>query len=82
LNGLTEALSPVAHQLEGMAIGALTGVLGEMAMRAAPEGFKPQLKELIEKTTASLGGTPVNCSGLFDDSEASSTKHPTEHQHV
>jgi len=84
MKGLTEALGPVAHQLEGMAIGALTGVLGEMAMRAAPEGFKPQLKELIEKTTASLGGTPMNCSGLFDTSESSSVKHQhsAERQHV
>jgi len=81
LNGVTKALQPVIHEVEGMAIGALTGVLGEMALRAAPEGFKPQLKELIEKTTASLGGKPMDCSGLFQESESGSTKHSYEHQH-
>jgi len=81
LSGLTEALKPVAHQLEGMAIGALTGVIGEMAMRAVPEGFKPQLKELIEKTTTSLGGQPMDCTDLFNSSESCSEKRP-EHQHA
>ena len=81
MGGLAEALKPVAHQLEGMAIGALTGVIGEMAMRAVPEGFKPQLKELIEKTTASLGGTPMDVSSFFGESESSSTRHPADHQH-
>jgi ElaB/YqjD/DUF883 family membrane-anchored ribosome-binding protein len=80
LGGLAEALKPVAHQLEGMAIGALTGVIGEMAMRAVPEGFKPQLKELIEKTTTSLGGESMDCSSLFNSSESGSEKRP-EHQH-
>jgi len=81
LKGLTEALQPAIKQVEGMAIGALAGVIGEMAMRAAPEGFKPQIKELIQTTTASLGGTPMDCSGLFNGSESSSTEHQSSERH-
>jgi len=62
LSGLTEALNPLIHELEGMAIGTLAGMVGHMALEQTPENLKSQVKEFIEKTNSTLGGKPIQWS--------------------
>lgn len=84
VDSLTEAARPAIKQLEGMAIGTLMGVLGELAVGAAPEGFKPQLKDMLEKLNTTLGGERVDCSGLLDSFQSlanpSSSTPSSSHQ--
>jgi len=58
-SGLADALSPVVSQLEGLAISAVTGLLGKMVLSSTPENFQPQIKEFIDQVTTTLGGTPL-----------------------
>lgn len=43
-------------KLKGLAVGATIGVLRDMVTSAAPEQFKPQLKEVMNNITTKLGG--------------------------
>jgi len=56
---LGESLAPVAHQLQGMAVGTLATLVGDMVVKSTPADFRPQLADWIEQLTRSLGGTPV-----------------------
>jgi len=60
MGGLADSFAPVVNQLEGLAISAVTGLLGKMALSSAPEGFKDQLKGWIDQVTTTLGGTPLD----------------------
>lgn len=82
LGSLTENLGPVADQLKGMAIGTLTGVVGEMVLQSTPENFRPQLADWLEQLTKSLGGTPIQGLTEYVNSLSGSTsQQPDSHQH-
>jgi len=51
-----EALGPPLHKLEGLAIGAAAGVVGNMVLNAAPESLRQELEQVINELTTSLGG--------------------------
>jgi len=76
--GVSEHLGPVAKQLESMAVGALTGLVGQMMLRSTPETFRPQLADWIEELTRSLGGTPIQ--GLKEFVNESSRQHQEQTQ--
>jgi len=81
-SGLTEALQPMVKDLEKMAIGTLAGMIGQMAVQAAPDQLKPQLKEFVEKVNNQLGGAPVQWSAGADTSAPGSTARPSQpYQH-
>jgi ElaB/YqjD/DUF883 family membrane-anchored ribosome-binding protein len=62
LSGVTDALAPSLHKLQGMAIGAIAGMVGDMIIQAAPEDYRSQLREMVDEFTTNLGGTPLKGS--------------------
>jgi len=50
---------PLIDKLKGLAIGTMTGVIGEMVMKAVPENIKHEVSQMLDDTTQRLGGTPV-----------------------
>jgi len=84
LGKLGDNLAPVAQQLQGMAIGTLAGLVGDMVIRSTPDQFRPQLADWINQLTHALGGVPVQ--GLVESwtqpngsssATSPSTRHPT-----
>jgi ElaB/YqjD/DUF883 family membrane-anchored ribosome-binding protein len=75
LGQLGETLTPLAKELQGMAIGTVVGLVGDMVLQKAPENFRPQLADWIEQLTKALGGTPIE--GLASKGPSSSGQ---EHQ--
>jgi len=53
-----DAFGPAFSKIEGMAIGAATGVIGKMILNAAPEALRGQLGDVITDLTKGLGGKP------------------------
>jgi len=83
LGGLTESFAPVLSKLEGLAVGTLAGVVGEMAMKAAPEEYKPHVQELLDQVTTALGGTPMHPSDSSQPGETPSQQPgPRQYQNV
>jgi len=72
-SNLADALTPVVSQLEGLAISAVTGLLGRMALSSVPEDFMPQLKEWVDQVTTTLGGTPLDRLAQQDSHRSSGT---------
>jgi ElaB/YqjD/DUF883 family membrane-anchored ribosome-binding protein len=63
-----EALGPAISKLEGLAIGAATGVVGKMLLEAAPEALRGDLEGVINDITRALGGKPIPDLQRPDDS--------------
>jgi ElaB/YqjD/DUF883 family membrane-anchored ribosome-binding protein len=59
LASLAEQLAPAARQLQGMALGAMTGLVGQAVLRSIPDNFRPQVADWIDELTRSLGGKPI-----------------------
>jgi ElaB/YqjD/DUF883 family membrane-anchored ribosome-binding protein len=72
LGGLTEQLAPAFDKLRGLAVGATTGLIGEMIVKAVPEALKDQVNDVVSQFTTSLGGTPVH--GLLEGHEKEKEK--------
>jgi len=75
MSKVAETFGPVIHQVQGLAIGALAGVIGEMVMKSSPEGLRPQIKDMIQQVTTSLGGVPVE--GLLEGTPPAQQQGPT-----
>jgi len=75
LSGLTEAINPLVTELEGLAIGTLTGMLGQMALEHTPENLRSQVKEFIEKVNTTLGGKPVQWTNNSSSPGSYSSQH-------
>jgi ElaB/YqjD/DUF883 family membrane-anchored ribosome-binding protein len=56
---IPDSWMPVIDKLKGLAIGTMSGVVGEMVMKAVPENIKNEVSQLLDDTTQRLGGTPV-----------------------
>ena len=52
------------NHLKGLAIGAMMGVVRDLAARSLPENLKGKVSEEVDKLTRSLGGEPVQGSIL------------------
>jgi len=63
-----EALGPAISKLEGLAIGAATGVVGKMLLEAAPDALRGDLEGVINEITTALGGKPIPDLQRPDDS--------------
>jgi len=50
---------PLIDKLKGLAIGTMSGVIGEMVMKAVPENIKSEVTQLLDDATQRLGGTPL-----------------------
>jgi len=70
-----EALGPAFSKLEGLAIGAATGVVGKMLLEAAPEALRGDLDGVINDITRALGGKPMPDLQRPDDSPSPATGH-------
>jgi len=57
LGSVWDSLSPMADKLKGLALGATTGVLGEVLMNFAPDALKNGLSDLVNHMTQQVGGT-------------------------
>jgi ElaB/YqjD/DUF883 family membrane-anchored ribosome-binding protein len=53
-----DAFGPAISKIEGLAIGAATGVIGKMILNAAPDALRGQLGDVITDLTKGLGGKP------------------------
>lgn len=56
---LFSSFGPEINKLKGLAIGALLGTVREMIVKAVPEQFAGQLKEIIDSVTEKAGGEPI-----------------------
>lgn len=50
---------PEINKVKELALGALLGVIRDMAVQAAPETMAPQVREIIDGFTSKLGGKPI-----------------------
>lgn len=57
---LLEALTPAMVKLGGLAVGATTGVIGELIHDSVPEPMRNQVDEILDGVTVALGGTPIH----------------------
>jgi len=58
--GFLSGFGEVLNQLKGLAIGATTGVFGEVLRSALPESFQGEVSNVLERVTTALGGTPIH----------------------
>jgi ElaB/YqjD/DUF883 family membrane-anchored ribosome-binding protein len=56
---LEKMFGPEVNKVKEMAIGALGGIIRDVAVQAAPEPMARQVRELIDSFTSKLGGKPV-----------------------
>jgi len=75
---LAQAFKPTFDKLEGLAIGAATGVVGDMILNAAPEALRTELKPMLDELTTHLGGKPVQ--GLWEQFLAGHKDQPQDAQ--
>jgi len=47
----------VLNKLKAMALGATTGVFGEVIRGAVPESLRPEVSKVIDRVNTALGGT-------------------------
>lgn len=57
---LEKMFGPEVSKVKEMAIGALGGILRDVAVQAAPEPMARQVREIIDGLTSKLGGKPVD----------------------
>jgi len=57
LGAIWDSWGPLADKLKGMALGATTGVLGEVLLQYAPQALRNGLSDLINNLTQQVGGT-------------------------
>jgi len=53
---LSEALGPTIEKLQGLALGAATGLVGSMVLESVPEAMRGDMEQVIEEITHALGG--------------------------
>jgi len=58
--GFLSGMSDVLGKLKGMAIGATTGVIGEMIRSAVPDSLRGEMSNVVDRFTTALGGTPIH----------------------
>jgi len=56
---LPDSWMPLINKLQGLAVGTMTGVIGEMVMKAVPENIKHEVSQMLDDATQRLGGTPL-----------------------
>jgi len=56
---LPDSWMPLIDKLKGLAIGTMSGVIGEMVMKTVPENIKNEVSQMIDDATQRLGGTPL-----------------------
>jgi len=60
LEGLAQTLAPTLDKVKGLAVGAATGLLGEMIMPSVPDALRDQVTEVLDSFATSLGGKPIH----------------------
>jgi phage-related protein len=58
LGALENMFGPEINKVKELALGALLGVVRDMAVQAAPETMAPQVREIIDGFTSKVGGKP------------------------
>jgi ElaB/YqjD/DUF883 family membrane-anchored ribosome-binding protein len=59
-NRLLERVEPEIDKVKGMAIGAVFGLLRDMAKRSLPESLSAKVDEVMNSVTTKLGGEPIH----------------------
>jgi len=52
-----DAWQPLIDKLKGLAIGTVTGLVGEMVVKNLPDNLKSEVSNMLDETTRNLGGT-------------------------
>jgi hypothetical protein len=60
LDELGQKFQSELHQLKGLALGTMLGVVRDMVARAAPPQVSSQLADIIDSATVKLGGQPIH----------------------
>lgn len=68
LGTLENMFGPEINKVKELALGALIGVIRDMAVKAAPETLAPQVRDVIDGFTSKLGGKPVEGTVLGEQS--------------
>ena len=68
LDSLETMFGPEINKVKELALGALLGIIRDMAVKAAPETLAPQVGEIIDGFTSKLGGKPVEGAVLGEPS--------------
>jgi len=56
---LAESFGPTIEKLQGLALGAAAGLVGNMVLESVPEAMRGDLEQVIEELTHALGGKPM-----------------------
>jgi len=75
LGAVWDSIAPVADKLKGLALGATTGVLGEIVLNSAPQSLKNGLSDLVNSLTEQMGGTVLRSREHHD-------QQPQQPQHA
>lgn len=62
-DAMLHSFQPTISKLEELAIGATSAVVGDMIVKAAPEGVRSELTAIFDELTRSLGGKPMKGPG-------------------
>jgi len=79
LGSVWDSVAPVADKLKGLALGATSGVLGEVLLQYAPQSLKNGLSDLVNSLTEQMGGTILRPKQHHDQQPQQS--QPEQHQH-
>lgn len=74
LSWLESVVGPLMQQAQGLALGALTGVVSDLVQAHSPEGMKGQLGEMLKQFTDSLGVEPLHGLVATDGPAANTPK--------
>jgi ElaB/YqjD/DUF883 family membrane-anchored ribosome-binding protein len=61
---LTEAVTPALKQASSLAIGATTGIVGELIHDSIPEPMWERVEDILDQVTVALGGRPIHPTRL------------------
>jgi ElaB/YqjD/DUF883 family membrane-anchored ribosome-binding protein len=77
LSQIADRYSDELNKLQGLAVGAVTGIIREMLTSISPAQFTDQIKEIVDGVTTKLGGKPVR-GPIFQASAAQNRGEPHE----
>lgn len=75
---MAQQLTPEVVQLRGLALGALLGMVRDLATKTAPQRMERELVDVINGITVKMGGTPARDPAPGDASGANGTSRTNQ----
>ncbi len=75
---LAQQLAPEVAQLKGLALGALLGMVRDLAVKSTPQRMENEVADVITGITVKLGGSPVQGAALGGSPNANGASRTTQ----